>query len=144
MEGFLGTRAPLFSDLSLVLTIVFGIAAVVGAINGRRRRISKHCPVMATGAFLNWIPVLVVMVPKWLGVATGTADVAAGIPTVSALGHGVLGGLTQLLMTYTVARMYWLDDLPPRRPIWLMRVTGTLWVLTVIGGAVVYLNLYAQ
>lgn len=144
MEGFLGTRAPLLSDLSLVLTIVFGIAAVVGAINGRRRRISKHCPVMATGAFLNWIPVLVVMIPKWLGVATGTADVPAGIPTVSALGHGVLGGVTQLLMTYTVARMYWLEDLPPRRPIWLMRVTGILWVLTVFGGALVYLNLYVR
>jgi len=144
MEGFLGTQAPFRSDLSLILSLIFGIAALVGAINGFRRRISRHCPVMATGAFLNWIPVLVVMIPQWLGVATGTADVAAGIPTVSALGHGVLGGLTQLLMTYTVARMYWLEKLPPRRPIWLMRVTGILWVLTVIGGAVVYLNLYAR
>jgi len=144
MEGFLGTQAPFRSDLSLVLTLAFAIAAAVGAINGLRRRISKHCPVMATGAFLNWIPVLVVMIPKWLGVATGTADVAAGIPTVSSLGHGVLGGVTQLLMTYTVTRMYWLEDLPPDRPIWLMRVTGVLWGLTVLGGVLVYLNLYVR
>jgi hypothetical protein len=132
------------SDLSLVLTLIFGIAAAGGAINGLRRRISKHCPVMATGAFLNWIPVLVVMIPKWLGVVTGTAEVQAGIPTIWALGHGVLGGVAQLLMTYTVARMYWLEELPPRQPIWLMRVTGLLWGLTVLGGAQVYLNLYVR
>jgi len=144
MEGFLGTRAPFLSDLSLLLTIIFGVAAAIGAINGLRRRISKHCPVMATGAFLNWIPVLVVMIPKWLGVATGTADVEAGLPTVAALGHGVLGGITQLLMMYTVTRMYWLEDLPPDRPIWLMRVTGGLWGLTIFGGVLVYLNLYVR
>ena len=144
MEGFLGTRAPFLSDLSLLLTIIFGVAAAIGAVNGLRRRISKHCPVMATGAFLNWIPVLMVMVPKWLGVATGTADVEAGLPTVAALGHGVLGGITQLLMMYTVTRMYWLEDLPPDRPIWLMRVTGGLWGLTIFGGVLVYLNLYVR
>jgi uncharacterized membrane protein YozB (DUF420 family) len=144
MEGFLGTRAPFLSDLSLLLTIIFGVAAAIGAINGLRRRISKHCPVMATGAFLNWIPVLVVMIPKWLGVTTGTADIEAGLPTVAALGHGVLGGITQLLMMYTVTRMYWLEDLPPDRPIWLMRVTGGLWGLTIFGGVLVYLNLYVR
>jgi uncharacterized membrane protein YozB (DUF420 family) len=142
MEGILGTEASLGSDLSLIFTLVFGIVGVAGAINGRRRRISRHCPVMATGALLNWIPVLLVMVPKWLGVVTGTADVAPGIPSVSALGHGVLGAVTQLLMTYTVARMYWLKDLPPDRPIWLMRATIIVWVLTSIGGVVVYVNLY--
>ena len=142
MEGFLGTDAPLTSDLSLILTLMFGIVAVIGAINGRRRRISKHCPLMATGALLNWIAVLVVMVPTWLNVIQGTRDVPSGIPRVSALGHGVIGTVTQLLMTYTVARMYWLEDLPPERPLWLMRVTGVLWILTVIGGVLVYVNIY--
>lgn len=45
------------------------------------------------------------MIPTQVGVATGTATVAAGIPTISALGHGVLGGVTQLLMTYNVIMM---------------------------------------
>lgn len=144
MEGFLGTRAPFLSDVSLVLTWVLAIAAAVGAINGRRRRISKHCPVMATGALLNWIPVLVVMIPMWMGVATGTEDTGAGIPTIAPLLHGVLGGVTQLLMTYTVTRMYWLEDLPPDRTIWLMRSTIVLWAVTVLGGAAVYLSLYVM
>lgn len=144
MAGFLGTDASFLSDLSLVLIWVFFIAAAVGAINGRRRRISKHCPVMATGSFLNWIPVLMVMIPNWLAVASGTADTHAGIPTIAPLVHGVLGGVTQLLMTYTVTRMYWLEDLPPRRPIWLMRATIALWVIAVLGGTVVYLTLYVR
>ena len=145
MEGFLGTDAPLWSDLSLVLTGVFAIVAAVGGINGRRRRISQHCPLMATGALLNWIPVLVVMIPTWLGVAADTADVPPTmLGTLAPLGHGVLGAITQLLMTYTVARMYWLEDLPPDRPIWLMRSTMILWILTVVGGTAVYATLYVQ
>jgi hypothetical protein len=47
----------------LILRVIFGIAAVAGGINGFRRRISQLCPVMATGARLNWIPVLIVMIP---------------------------------------------------------------------------------
>lgn len=48
--------------------------------------------------------------------ATGTL---AGVPVF----HGVLGGVTQLLMTYTVTRMYWIERLPPEQPLWLMRTT---------------------
>jgi uncharacterized membrane protein YozB (DUF420 family) len=144
MEGFLGTQAPFVSDLSLIHTWVLGVTAVVGAINGRRRHVSKHCPVMATAGLLNWIPVLVVMIPKWLGVAAETAGIQDGLSTIAPLGHGVLGGVTQLLMTYTVTRMYWLEDLPPGRPIWLMRATGIIWALTLTGGAVVYFTLCSR
>lgn len=63
MAGFLGTRAAFGADLSLVLTCLFGIVAIVGAINGHRRRIHKHCSTMATGALLNWMPVLIIMIP---------------------------------------------------------------------------------
>jgi len=146
MEGFLGTQAPFWSDLSLVLTWVLTVVAGVGGVNGRRRRISNHCPLMATGALLNWLPVLIVMIPTWLNVAAGAADVPT--PTMIArfapLAHGVLGGFTQLLMTYTVTRMYWLEDLPPDRPLWLMRITLGFWIVTVIGGTAVYVTLYVR
>ena len=142
MAGFLGTRAPFVADLSLVLTWLFGMVAIVGAIKGHRRRISKHCPVMATGALLNWIPVLMIMIPRWLGMVVAGADPPGGAPRLPAIGHGLLGGMTQVLMTYTVTRMYWLEDLPPRRPIWLMRATIVLWMLSLLGGTFVYLLLY--
>lgn len=142
MAGLLGTEATFLSDFSLVLTWALGAAGALGAINGRRRRISKHCPVMATAALLNWLPILVVMIPTWLGVAAGTADVSGGLPRIVSIGHGLIGAATQLVMTYTVVRMVWLEDLPPKREIWLMRIAMVLWILTVLGGTGVYVSLY--
>jgi hypothetical protein len=143
MNGFLGTSASLWSDLSLLLSLVFGALAVFGGIRARQKRFSTHCPVMAVGALLNWVPVLVVMIPAWIGLATGAETLATGPFASAPVFHGVLGGVTQLLMTYTVARMYWLEHLPPDEPIWLMRVTIILWLLTLIGGAAVYVVSYA-
>jgi hypothetical protein len=143
MNGFLGTTASLWSDLSLVFTWTLLIVASFGAIQAHRRRFSTHCPVMALAAFLNWIPVLVVMIPQLIGVATGSETLATGALANAPLFHGVLGAVTQLLMTYTVTRMYWVERLPPKEPLWLMRVTLTLWSLTVIGGTAVYVVAYA-
>lgn len=140
MYGFLGTKATLGSDLALVFTVIFGVVAVVGAINGRRRQFSKHCPVMTAGMLLNWIPVFIVMIPTWLGAVTSGGG--GGATSLAPMGHGVLGAVTQLLMTYTVARMQWLENLPPKQPIGLMRITIILWLLTVLGGVFVYLTLY--
>lgn len=142
MEGFLGTSASFSSDLTLILTWVFGIVVIIGAINARRRRFSGHCPLMATGALLNWLPVLVVMTPMWLSVVGGEPGIPTGGVKLTPVAHGALGAVTQLLMTYTVTRMYWLENLPPHEPIWLMRITLVMWLLTLIGGTFVYVALY--
>lgn len=84
-------------------------------------------------AFLNWVPVLLVMIPTWIGVV-GWSRTLATVPfSIAPVFHGVLGGVTQLLMTYIVTRMYWIKQLPPSRPIWLMRTTLGLWLLTLVG-----------
>jgi uncharacterized membrane protein YozB (DUF420 family) len=142
MDGFLGTSASLWSDLSLLLTLILGAVAAFGGIRARQKRFSTHCPMMAVAAFLNWIPVLVVMIPTWIGTVAGSETLAAGPLSSMPVFHGVLGGMTQVLMTYTVTRMYWVKQLPPDRPIWLMRVTMILWLLTVVGGIGVYVISY--
>jgi hypothetical protein len=138
MNGFLGTSASLWSDLTLVLTLLFGGMAAFGGIRAHQKRFSTHCPVMAVAALLNWLPVLLLMIPTWIGVVGGTETLATGPFSFAPVFHGVLGGLAQLLMTYTVIRMYWLKQLPPAQPIWLMRTTLGLWLLTLIGGIAVY------
>jgi hypothetical protein len=143
MDGLLGTSASMGSDLSLILTLVLGMVAAFGGMRARQKRFSTHCPVMAVAALLNWLPVFLVMVPTWIGVVTGTETLATGAFAKLPAFHGVLGGVTQLLMTYTVTRMYWIEGLPPGRPIWLMRTTLILWLLTVSGGIVVYVVSYA-
>jgi len=139
MNGFLGTSAGISADLSLLSSAIFWIIALFGAIQARRKQFSKHCPVMPWAALLNWIPVLFVMVPTaWSVLMGGSTGQSSLLPLV----HGVLGGITQFLMTYTVIRMYWIKTLPPSQPIWLMRTTILLWTLTLIGGVVVYTSLY--
>jgi uncharacterized membrane protein YozB (DUF420 family) len=142
MNGFLGTSASARSDLALLLIILLGAVALFGFTRARRRRFSAHCPVMAVAALLNWLPVLLVMIPSWIGVVTGAKTLATGPFANLPVFHGVLGGITQLLMTYTVTHMYWIERLPPERPIWLMRTTLTLWLLTLIGGITVYVVSY--
>jgi hypothetical protein len=138
MSGFLGTAASLWSDLTLVLTILLGGVALFGALRARQDRFGTHCPVMAIAALTNWIPVLLRMIPKWLELVVRSESVVSGPLVITPLLHGVLGLGVQGLMTYTVTRMYWLERLPPERPIWLMRITLGLWMLMVIGGIVVY------
>ena len=138
MNGFLGTSASVWSDLSLVVTLVLGAVAIFGAIRARQKRFSSHCPVIAGAALINWIPVLWVMIPGSIGVVTGAKPLVTGTLAVAPVFHGLLGAVTQLLMTYTVIRMYLLKQLPPDRPIWLMRSTLALWMLALIGGVGVY------
>jgi hypothetical protein len=142
VRGFLGTSASLWSDLSLVLTLLFGAVAAFGGIQARRRRFSQHCPLMPVAALLNWIPVLLVMVPRWLGVVSGSQTMAGGLLGSVPVFHGVLGGVTQLLVTYTAVRMRWAKRLPPAKPIWLMRATIGLWALALVGGVSVYVVAY--
>ena len=62
--------------------------------------------------------------------------------TVIPFMHGVTGGLAQLLMTSTVVRMNWRRKELLRHPLWLMRISQALWLLSIGGGAGVYLLLY--
>jgi hypothetical protein len=142
MTGFLGTRAPLQSDVSLLLTVALLLAAIFGYIQARRRRFGKHCPIQAIAGLGNWVPILVVMVPRLIGILAGEVMAASGIAGAVPIFHAVLGSGVQLLMTYTVIRMYWAKSLPPRRPLWLMRTTLILWAVTVVGGVANYLSLY--
>jgi hypothetical protein len=121
MNGFLGTSAQLGSDLALVLSLALAAVAAFGVVRARR--------------------VLVIMIPNWLQAAGGESQLAGPL-SLTPIFRGVLGAAAQLLMTYTVVRMYWAEGLPPREPVWLMRTTAVLWILTVLGGSAVYAVTY--
>jgi hypothetical protein len=97
---------------------------------------------MAIAALIHWLPVLLVMIPSWYGVLTGQKTLGDGPLGAVPIVHGVLGAMTQLLMSYTVTRMFWAKQLPPERPKWLMRTILVLWFLTVGGGIGVYVSSY--
>lgn len=142
MSGFLGRGAPLIADMTLVSLWVLGAVAVGGWVVARRRAFPRHCRLMAWVTFLAWLPILLGMVGPWLGLTRLGGRVFAQPVTVVPFMHGVTGGLAQLLMTYTVVRMNWRRKWPPRRPLWLMRISLALWLLSIVGGTGVYLLLY--
>ncbi|MCS7283663.1 MAG: hypothetical protein RMK65_03660 [Anaerolineae bacterium] len=143
MPGFFGTQALLIADLALIAMWALGLVAVGGWVVARRRGFPTHCRLMAWVTFAAYLPILVAMVGPWLGLFRLGSAVFAQPQTVVPFMHGVVGGLAQLLMTYTVVRMNWRRKWPPRRPLWLMRVSLLFWLLTVVGGTWVYLTLYA-
>lgn len=143
MNGFLDTSATFISDLSLVLTLLFSTFAIGGLVQARRKKFSTHCPVMAVAALLNWIPVALVMTPIWIELFQAD-QIFTEISSLTPVFHGFLGMPTQLLMTYTVVRMYWIKNLPPKQPLWLMRLTLVLWMLTLLGGSLVYIVKYVR
>ena len=128
--------------ISLALTLGMGVAAFVGWQLARRRRFPVHCRLMATAALLNWVPILLVMIPSWLGLAAHRAWTLGGPTTLVPLAHGVLGGVSQLLITYTAVRMNWLKRLPPHNTRLLMRVALVFWLLSALGGIGVFLLWY--
>lgn len=144
MNGILGTTAPLGADLSLILTILFGVIGSIGAWQAHHKRFRFHCPIMAIAGLFNWIPVLFVMIPTWVSILSGERSLGTGFLANIPVFHGFLGLMAQILITYTVFRMYWIKNLPPKKPLWLMRITMTLWFLTVIGGIGVYFTAYAR
>jgi len=141
MRGFLGTSASLRADVVLLVTVALGIAAIIGGVLARRRHFPPHCRLLAVATFLNWLPLLVGMIPQWTGLfGSDLSSPLIGVPMI----HGVAGLVVQALMTYTVVRMNWLKRLPPRRPRWLMRVALVLWMISVVSGLGVYLLLYTS
>ena len=89
---------------------------------------------MAFASFFYLLPVLITMIPSWLSIITLDTVLATWIFANIPIFQGVLGGLTLLLITYIVIRMYWIKKLPPKKPLWLMRITIILWIVTIVAG----------
>ncbi|MCB2202498.1 hypothetical protein KQH56_00680 [bacterium] len=142
MNGFLGTYASLGADLSLISSVGLFFIAVIGYLQARRKKFDTHGSIMPWAALLNWIPILLVMVPRFLNVISGQLTLTSGSFSIMPIFHGGIGLVTQLLLTYTVIRMQWAPNWPPKKPLWLMRIALILWTLTVIGGVFLYLASY--
>ena len=66
MSGFFGTSAGYNSDLSLIASLFFFIIGLVAFFQARNRKFTPHANLMVWAVLLNWIPVLLVMVPTAL------------------------------------------------------------------------------
>jgi uncharacterized membrane protein YozB (DUF420 family) len=145
-EGFLGTSAPRYADLVLLLEIGMGLTLLFGAVLARKRNFRAHARCQSAVVLLNLAIVVLVMVPSFhvnvspkIPARLGKAYYA--LPTA----HAALGSMTEVAALYIVLAAG--TNILPQRfrvtnfKLW-MRTVLALWWLVVILGLATYVRWY--
>ncbi len=143
--GFLGTRAPFISDLTLILILLTAILFTIGWQLARHKRFEAHRWVQTTAAVLNAIVVLVVMIRSFI------LHILPGIPAKFFQGdyavttvHAIVGAAGLLLGVFVVLRG---NEMVPNawrfknyKPI--MRTAYSLYMAATLIGVLVYIEAF--
>jgi uncharacterized membrane protein YozB (DUF420 family) len=145
-EGFLGTAAPRYADLVLLLEIGMGLALLIGAVLARKRKFRVHAWCQSAVVLLNLAIVVLVMVPSFHRnvspkIPAKLGKAYYGLPTV----HAVLGGVTEIAALYILLAAG-LNILPQQFrltnfKLW-MRTVLVLWWIVLILGMATYIRWY--
>lgn len=102
--GFLGTKATLRSDLTLVLIIITALLFNIGFILARRRQFTLHHWLQTGTVILNSLVVVISMVTSYI------LHILPGIPGKLGQGdyavttaHGIIGAIALLLGVYIIS-----------------------------------------
>jgi uncharacterized membrane protein YozB (DUF420 family) len=145
-EGFLGTAAPRYADLVLLLESGMGLALLIGAVLARRRKFRAHAWCQSAVVLLNLAIVLLVMVPSFHAnvdphVPAKLGKAYYGLPTA----HAALGSVIEIAALYIVLVAG--TNIVPRRfritnfKLW-MRIVLVLWWLVLALGMATYVRWY--
>ncbi len=143
--GFLGTRATLRSDLTLVLTLMTALLFTIGFILARRKQFIAHRWVQTSAVISNALVVFVSMVPSFI------IYILPGIPNKFREGdyavttlHAVLGATSLLFGVFVMLRGH---ELVPQalkftnyKP--FMRLAYSLYMLSTLGGVIIYIIIF--
>ena len=142
MNGFLGTGAPLSSDINLVIQLLMGIALLCGMMLARRGHYRAHGICQSSVMLLNLVMIALVMSPSFRegvapGLPEGLGKAYYWVPTF----HAALGTVAQLLGLFIVLRAG--TSLLPQAlcfdnyKLW-MRTALVLWWAVILVGIVTY------
>jgi uncharacterized membrane protein YozB (DUF420 family) len=139
-EGFLGTLAPRYADLTLLLEVAMGVALLVGAALARMKRFRWHAWCQSAVVLLNLAVILVVMAPSF------RANVASKIPVklgkayyALATAHAALGSVAEIGGLYILLAAG-TKVLPARfciteYKLWMRSVVVLWWIALLLGMA---------
>ena len=143
--GFLGTRAPLHSDLSLILILFSAALFTIGCRLAVRKNYEAHRWIQTTAAIVNTVVVLLVMIASFIiyilpGIPGKLLEGTYGVTTV----HAFIGMLGMLLGMFVVLRA---NGLVPHRLRFqnyklFMRTAYALYMLATLIGVIVYVVVY--
>ena len=64
-DGFLGTAAPRYAEVVLLLETVMGVGLLIGAVLARMQRFRLHAWFQSVIVLLNLLVIVLVMVPSF-------------------------------------------------------------------------------
>jgi uncharacterized membrane protein YozB (DUF420 family) len=144
-HGFLGTRAPLHSDLSLLLILFTAVLFTIGWRLAVHKNFKVHRWVQTSAVILNTIVVLSVMIASFIiyilpGIPGKLLEGTYGVTTV----HAIIALLGLLLGVYVA--LVGNKILPERFRFknykLFMRTSYTLYMLATLLGVIVYITVY--
>lgn len=143
--GFLGTKATLRSDLTLVLILISAVLFTIGFILARRKQFGPHRWVQTTAVILNTLVVVISMVTSYI------IHILPGIPgklgegdyAVTTL-HAIIGTIGLVFGVFVALRG---NELMPKKLRFnnyklFMRWAYALYMLSTIGGVVLYITIF--
>jgi uncharacterized membrane protein YozB (DUF420 family) len=145
-EGFLGTAAPAYADLTLLLELAMGVVLLIGALLARLGRFRQHAWCQSVIVLLNIVLIVVTMIPSFhlhvspkIPIRLGKAYYALATAHAALGGAAEIGGLYILLAAGT-------SVLPEKfritnYKVW-MRSVLLLWGLVLLSGVATYLRWY--
>jgi len=145
MPGFLGTKATLRSDLTLVLILITAVLFNVGLILARRKQFKAHRWVQTASMSVNTLVVLISMVTSYIiyilpGIPAKLGQGDYAVTTV----HGIVGAIALLLGVFVALRG---NELVPKGLRFknyklFMRWAYALYMLATLGGVGVYIIVF--
>jgi uncharacterized membrane protein YozB (DUF420 family) len=143
--GFLGTRATLRSDLTLVLILLTAVLFNIGLILARRKQYRAHRWVQTIAVIINSLVVVISMVTSYI------IHILPGIPAKLGQGdyavttaHAIVGAIALLLGIFVALRG---NELVPVRLKFqnyklFMRWAYGLYMLSTLGGVLIYIIVF--
>jgi uncharacterized membrane protein YozB (DUF420 family) len=145
-EGFLGTAAPLYADLTLLLELAMGVGLLVGAVFVRFGRFRQHAWCQSVIVLLNVVLIVLAMIPSFhahvspkIPIRLGKAYYALATAHAALGGAAEIGGLYILLAagTSVLPEKYRIT----KYKVW-MRSVLLLWWIVLLLGVATYLRWY--
>ena len=143
--GFLGTRATLRSDLTLVLILLTALMFSIGFILARRKRYQAHRWLQTSAVILNTLVVLISMVTSYIiYILPGIPDkLGQGDYAVTTI-HGLSGAFAVLFGVFVTLRG---NELVPaslrfKNYKLFMRWAYALYMLSTLGGIMIYIIVF--
>ena len=136
--GLLGTAAPLYADLTLLLEIAMGVGLLIGALLVRLRRFRGHAWCQSVIVLLNLAVIVLTMIPSFRAHVSPKIPLKLGKSYYAlASAHAALGSIAELGGLYVLLAVG--TNLLPKRlrilryKFWMRMVLAAWWLVLFLG-----------